>query len=249
LLKVNQEVSAVIWNFPCHPTSLPQRNTFDAHYVGEVRQHLRNIYGKNLPFLFLQGFSGDLRPPSQVVKTSNFAERIRKALFGSWFKDFEEEEYTKWVESILGEIDQAITDLELKPTDSKPIQVQGNLITVPESKFASSSSPSLNEVDFQILDFELFAFIGISAELVYAYQEFLDKLPTEKTLIGVGCIGNVFGYIPTTQMQKEGGYEAVDYFPYFNLDKLDINLEENVKSHLKDLLFLQNLENNSNEST
>jgi hypothetical protein len=247
LLKANQEVSAVIWNFPCHPTSLPQRDAFDAHYVGEVRQHLRNIYGKNFPFLFLQGFSGDLRPPSQVIKTSNFVEWIRKTLFGSWFKDFEEAEYAKWVDSILREIDQAIIDLEQKPTDSKPIQVQGNLISVPELNFASSSSPSPNEVDFQILDFELFALMGVSAELVYAYQEFLDELPTEKTLIGVGCIGNVFGYIPTTQMQKEGGYEALDYFPYFNLEKLDRNLEENVKNHLKNLFFLQNSKNNSKE--
>jgi len=247
LLTANQEVSAVIWNFPCHPTSLPQRNKFDAHYVGEVRNHLRKIYGKNLPFLFLQGFSGDLRPPSQVLKTSNFKEWIRKSFFGSWFKDFEEAEYAKWVDSILREVDQAIIDLEQKPTDSKPIQVQGNLISVPESKFASSLSPSASEVDFQILDFELFALIGVSAEVVYAYQEFLDKLSIEKTLIGVGCIGNVFGYIPTAQMQNEGGYEAQDYFPYFNLNKLDINLEENVKSYLKDLLFLQNSENNSKE--
>jgi hypothetical protein len=94
-------------------------------------------------------------------------------------------------------------------------------------------------VDFQILDFELFALIGISAEVVYAYQGFLDKLPIEKILIGVGCMGNVFGYMPTAQMQKEGGYEALDYLPFFNLDKLDMDLEKNVKSYLKELSFLQ----------
>jgi hypothetical protein len=247
LLMVNQEVSAVIWHFPCHPTSLPRRDAFDAHYVGEVRSYIRNIYGRDLPFIFLQGFSGDLRPPSQVIKTSNFQEWIRKLLFGSWFKDFEEEEYAQWVNGILREIDQAVKNLNQQPAELKPIQIQGNLISVPQSKLALSLNPSPSEIKFQILDFEQFALIGASAELVYAYQEFLDKLPTEKTLIGVGCLGNVFGYIPTSEMQKAGGYEALDYFPFFNLKKLDGNLEENVKNYFSNLLFLENSKNDSKE--
>jgi hypothetical protein len=92
------------------------------------------------------------------------------------------------------------------------------------------------KIVFQTLDFEAFALVGVSAEMVYPYQEFLNNLSPEKILIGVGCLGDVFGYMPTAKMQKEGGYESLEYFPFFNLKSLKLNVEASTKYYLKKVL-------------
>jgi len=228
----------VIWNFPCHPTSLPAREKFDAHFIGEVRNYIRIKYGKEIPVVFIQGFSGDLRPPSHVQKTRSFSEWIRKNIFGSWFRDFEEIEYQNWVTRILLELDGPLEEL-MNRRSSIINRVTSNQVSVPLADFAQAASQLGDmKVVFQTLDFDIFALVGVSAEMVYSYQEFLNNLSPEKILIGVGCLGNVFGYMPTSKMQKEGGYEALDYFPFFNLKSLKLNVEESTEHYLRKVLDL-----------
>ncbi len=235
LILITQQdlITAVIWNFPCHPTSLPVREKFDAHFIGEVRNHVRNRIGKEIPFVYLQGFSGDLRPPSHVQKARNIKELIRKTIFGSWFRDFEEIEYKNWVNEILSELDKPYDELR-KRRSSNANRVSSKKISVPLSDFAQLTYQSEDKkIVFQTLDFDVFAIVGVTAEMVYQYQEFLNGLSSEKILIGVGCLGNVFGYMPTSEMQREGGYEALEYFPYFDLKSLKSNVEGNTKDYLR----------------
>src|ERR1700719_2493838 len=60
--KLSGEPSAVIWNYACHPTDFPGFLQVSAEYPGIVRSRLRSQLG-DIPVLFLQGFSGDVRPP------------------------------------------------------------------------------------------------------------------------------------------------------------------------------------------
>ena len=236
LLTQKDLITAIIWNFPCHPTSLPVREKFDAHFIGEVRNHIRMRNGREIPFIFLQGFSGDLRPPSHVVNTRNFKEWIRKNFFGSWFRDFEEFEYKNWVSGILSEFDDSYEELRNRHSFNTN-KVSSTQISVPLSDFAQLAYELEDrKIVFQTLDFEAFALVGVSAEMVYPYQEFLNNLSPEKILIGVGCLGDVFGYMPTAKMQKEGGYESLEYFPFFNLKSLKLNVEASTKYYLKKVL-------------
>ena len=44
-----------------------------------------------------------------------------------------------------------------------------------------------------------------------------SKLAIPKTIITVGCVGSVFGYLPTDKLIEEGGYESKDFFSGFAL--------------------------------
>lgn len=229
-----EQLKAIIWIYPCHPTSLPRRDKFDAHFIGETRKLFRQKFGDKIPIIFMQGFSGDLRPPSHVIRSQNVIDLMRKSIFGSWFQDFEEEEYTQWINKIFEEVKTALTDLNVY--ESKNMQVISQHRASEIGNFANLAVDATKFLDFYLIDFSEFALVGISAEVVYQYQLYLDKLSLQKPIIGVGCVEDVFGYLPTEKMLEEGGYESKDSFEFFGITSLKINIENEVKSQIQYLL-------------
>jgi hypothetical protein len=45
----------------------------------------------------------------------------------------------------------------------------------------------------------------------------LKRLRAPASVIPVGCVGDVFGYLPTSEMVPQGGYEAQGFLPRFGL--------------------------------
>ena len=237
LLKdIDGNVAAVIWHFPCHPTSLPNTNRFSSHFIGEIRQHFRSIYHHSTPFIFLQGFSGELRPPSHVGKPKNIYEFLRKILFGSYFKDFDNDGYFLWVENIKDELDKALSTMKSSLIHKNKVSL--HRFEIPIGEFGELGHQSERNVTFMKLSLGQIILIGVTAELVYDYQLYLNQLSKEEILIGVGCVEDVFGYIPTRKMQKEGGYESRDYLPYFGMKNLNLDIEIKTKSYLEKILNL-----------
>lgn len=232
------EVVALMWHYSCHPTSLPKKTAFDAHFIGSVRNHLRKKHGRDLPFVFLQGFSGDLRPPSHIRKYT-VRSLLRKVIFGPWFEDFSENQYTEWIQKIILEI-QSIDNLDkncgmnsenFDLVKSKRLEIALQELATP----TSSNEEKKETVVFHKVDFGIFALIGVSAEVVHDYQTYLDNLEYSGQLLGVGCLGSVFGYIPTAKMLQEGGYESEGYFRYFGIRSLASDIEEKTKFFLREL--------------
>jgi|GEM_PF-3937832 len=60
---VSGDSTAIIWSFPCHPTSFYEPQSASAEYPGWVRNKVREKYGKDCAVLFFQGASGDVRSP------------------------------------------------------------------------------------------------------------------------------------------------------------------------------------------
>jgi hypothetical protein len=58
---------------------------------------------------------------------------------------------------------------------------------------------------------------GVSAELVVSYVERLRRLRASAVTIPVGCLDGVPGYIPTSEMVPQGGYEAATFMPLFGV--------------------------------
>ena len=238
LLKdVDGNVAAVIWHFPCHPTSLPYTDRFSSHFIGEIRQHFRSIYHHSVPFIFLQGFSGELRPPSHVAKPKNIYEFLRKIIFGSYFKDFDNDGYFLWVKNIKDELDKALSAMK-SPLVHKKNKVSLHRFEIPIREFGETNHQSEGSVNFIKLSLGQIILIGVTAELVYDYQLYLNQLSMEEILIGVGCVEDVFGYIPTRKMQNEGGYESKDYLPSFGIKNLNSDIEIKTKSYLEKIVDL-----------
>ena len=58
---------------------------------------------------------------------------------------------------------------------------------------------------------------GLSAEVAVEYVELLRKLRAPARVIPVGCVGDVYGYLPVDAMVPEGGYEVRGFVPRFGL--------------------------------
>jgi len=66
-----------------------------------------------------------------------------------------------------------------------------------------------------------FLFIAISAEPVVEYASSLRDAFPEETVIPVGYIDGVIGYLPTSNMLDEGGLEVVS--PGYSLEHVRFN--------------------------
>jgi hypothetical protein len=233
-------LKAIIWHFPCHPTSIPYEGKFDSGYIGQIRNRYRIQRNAEIPFIFLQGFSGDLRPPSHFSKTKNLLDNVRKLLFGSWFIDFTHERYESWLSDIgreiLDENGNLESNLQIKATGS---EIESRLVKIPSSDLYISKKGDERYVEFARLTIGEIEIIGVEAEVVSEYQLFLNELSFGKALIGVGCMGDVFGYLPTRKQIREGGYESRGYLKYFELKKLNSQIETKTKSTISKLLKSQ----------
>jgi hypothetical protein len=199
-----QEV-AVFWQYSCHPTSLPEGKSHSSHYIGEVRKKFRESIGTEIPFLFGQGFSGDLRPPADSTKYRKLKSRIRHLLIGSWFRLFSESEYFDWHTMIYREFSKAYD--ESSPLFKKiamPPNVKVISNSIPISHFAIPTREYNQVVTLRKIDFGGVVLLGISAELVQDYQLHLQTLDLNIPIIGISCIDDVFGYAPTQAMMLEG---------------------------------------------
>lgn len=236
----SEGIKAVIWHFPCHPTSIPYEGKFDSGYIGQIRNRYRMKKNIKIPFIFLQGFSGDMRPPSNIIKTNRLIEKIRKLIFGSWFIDFTHEQYERW----LSDIEKEISDSNGSLVDHLQIETKNNkidskLIQIPSSELFISKKVEKKCVEFARLTIGQIEIIGVEAEVVSDYQLFLNEINFGKTVIGAGCMGDVFGYLPTQKQIKEGGYESRGFLKFFELKKLNNQIEIKIKRVLLRLLELQ----------
>jgi hypothetical protein len=75
---------------------------------------------------------------------------------------------------------------------------------------------------------------GLSAEVAVEYVELLRKLRAPALVIPVGCVGDVYGYLPVDAMVPEGGYEVRGFVPRFGLSGRFV---PNVTSIVEEKLF------------
>jgi hypothetical protein len=197
---------AILWSYACHPVAFPHRGQVSADYPGIVRQRFRQNSSSELPVLFLQGFSGDLRPPSYpgsgFMEDENPGVLPRKRRFGV----FNVEQYRKWASSLADEVvsvDGLANRRSLQPAlEWKESRI--DLDKILEGK--ETTGPPLHAVRLSIgKELEM---IGLSAEVTSPYLEVVRRRFVGAETVPIGCVGPVFGYLPSDQMLKEGGFES-----------------------------------------
>jgi hypothetical protein len=204
----------VLWSYACHPVAFPRPLDVTAEFPGVVRQALRDRFGPDLPVIFLQGFSGDLRPPATIEAGRHPGRRIGNLFQGAPLGRFSEAGYECWSRSLAETVATLASSVEFR--ELAPA-LRHRTVSLPLSRLieGDGAEQTLSVARLELADdLQLFT---LSAEVVAEYGHHLRKVFPEVHTIPVGCVGDVFGYLPTANMVREGGYEAEDFFRPFSL--------------------------------
>ena len=230
--KLNGQPSAVIWNYACHPTDFPGVLQVSAEYPGIVRSRLRSQLG-DIPVLFLQGFSGDVRPPFSG-RSAGIAGFARRVLVGPQFRQPQRREWEEWSNSLA----ESVASFARSP--GRTLQIDSLLIKrieVPENDFAAGGRGDKSLI-WHLIDCGGFRIVGINAEPVVEYRRLLEKsFCGKEPLLTVGCLDQPICYLPTDNMIPEQGYEVEGFRSLFNFGaRFQNQLQDSVIRRLKEAL-------------
>ncbi|MEK9727559.1 MAG: hypothetical protein VW397_05585 [Candidatus Margulisiibacteriota bacterium] len=231
LVKKNSHyVMAIMWNFACHPVMYHSQLNVSSHFPGDIRTKIRDK-NQGIPVVFLQGFSGDIRPLN-TEKPITYKEKILARLNQeNEFKSFTKDSYSTWVNKLNEQVVNCLSKGEILNSKLK-IRIM---------KFNQDEILAHGQGDIYMHFIELsdkHLILGVSAEVVSSYAMKLQQSYPEKKIVPVGCMGSVFGYWPSSKMLNEGGYEVVGFKSKFGLNaKFKSKALENVFfKHTKQIL-------------
>ncbi|THD52945.1 MAG: hypothetical protein E8A46_12055 [Bradyrhizobium sp.] len=203
---IRGESIAVVWHYTCHPSGFPVEK-ISADYPGIVRQALRQRFGKDTASIFLQGFTGDIRPVSGA-RPPGLMPLVRRAVQGPCFYDMKIENWRGWAKSISNGVMQAI-DAATSIEDDVPMS--GRIASTTLDKVMSGGSRN-RLVEVQHLHCFGERILAVSAEPLLGLK---DICPTESLLVGYSR--DVFGYWPREMQLGLGGYEVNGFKDWFGV--------------------------------
>ncbi|HVB83097.1 MAG TPA: hypothetical protein VNE82_24505 [Candidatus Binataceae bacterium] len=202
--------SAMVWNYACHPTEFPGLLQVSAEYPGIVRSRLRAEFGA-IPVLFLQGFSGDVRPPfsGRAPGIAGFVQRI---LVGPQFRRPLGREWEQWSNSLA----ESVASFARSPRQTLGTgSLKLKRIEVPEHELAAGGSGDKSLI-WHLVECGGFRIVGVNAEPVVDYRRQLEECFSGKPLLTAGCLDQPICYLPTDKMIPERGYEVEGFRSLFN---------------------------------
>lgn len=210
---------AAFWNYACHPVAGPRSNSVSAHFPGEVREAIRAAEtSERLPVLYFQGFSGNTRP-SASTEVHSVRRRVRQLLSGPLFENMTESSYGRWAQGLASVVLRARASEEPVATD----EICVSRVERPASEFYEPAGLPVSFVGLRLgRDFQL---VGVSGELVAEYADLVRERSGARYVMCAGCIDQPFGYVPTTEMIAQGGYEAGGFCKSFSLENLNPKIE------------------------
>lgn len=217
------KIYGALWIMPCHPISNPNPAEISADYVGTVRSRYRAKHQRakcELPFLFLQGASGDLRAPSFGLKKNKTVKGfLINVVFGRTFRRFSEHEKDAWVRALERELERST--VVAKPTPQIPsCELATRRRQIPLATFFESDISDRN-ISLHLVSIDNLTLCGISGEPTWEVRnELLSGIASGANLITVvGCIDDSFGYVVSSKQARWGGYEVDGYLKPFSLNR------------------------------
>jgi hypothetical protein len=216
--------AAEVWSAALHPTGYPSRDGVSANFPGRVREAIRKDAGPDVAVAFLQGFSGDIRP-----NTPSTPLGLRRLLRGKQFVAFTPMQYNAWADGLV----QSVRSVKFAPVQGEGI----SSVRTPVNREVfvhSAVGPRSGWVHgIRLGDLAL---VGVPSEVVVEYSSSLEIQKNEnaglKHVWGIGCIDHVWGYSPTQSMLAEGGYESVGFCTVFGVDRVNPNVESELRQAL-----------------
>jgi hypothetical protein len=196
---------ALIWRYACHPVAFPHKMSVSAEYPGVVRNAIRRECGRTCPVIFWQGFAGDIRPTLTAAPSIGRIPGI--ILRGPKFGNAPAEAWYAWSQDLAERVAGAVRPQDAGVALDKEFTTAS--YSAPVSQFISGTSTT-KMLRVQRLSFgSSLTVVFVSAEVV---AEHVDKLAVlGRDVIGVGYAGDVFGYLPTDEQVRLGGYETADW--------------------------------------
>lgn len=197
-------VGAICWSFACHPNTFPGIDSVSAEYPGRVRQFLRGRFGP-IPVLFWQGFSGNINPYRMIESGANGVAQ------SSQFVAPTLSQWERWADSLAEVVRRTVATEGSKI--SGPVVCQVRSMSVRELGLRSDK-----RLTYQSISLGTDVVVcGLSAEVAVEYVDQLRAALPPTAVIPVGCIGDVFGYLPVDEMIGGGGYEVRGFLQRFGL--------------------------------
>lgn len=206
---LNSRVIARLWRFGCHPVSFPNITAVSADFPGVVRSRLRRD-DPQLPVLFFQGFSGDVRP--RIKTAFSMKDWLRRVK--NWLRRVKVQEEPRfpavaapawhtWAERLA----ELVNCIQLQPLNG-PYSVAAAETRQAGAALVDGANGKMLRI--QKLSCGTLTFFSVNAEVASIRSDSLanDVWP-------ISCAGDVIGYWPTTAQTIEGGYEGAGWAPIF----------------------------------
>jgi hypothetical protein len=220
---------AVLWNYACHPTGWPEMLSVSSEFPGTVRRLLRARHG-GIPVLFLQGCSGDTRPPFRRRMRSALA-LVRRALAGPQFGTPSLDEWHAWATGLGGCVLEA--DSLAAPSDVSRVSHARVPLMMDE---LAHGHPDATILWMHAVEFGDIRIVGFSAEPVAGIARIVRGVFGPTKLLLAGCMDQTYGYLPVDSMLREGGYEVVGFREPFAFEgSYTTGIDERVERALHDL--------------
>lgn len=208
----DSRVLAEVWSTPIHPTSFFETQSVSSDYPGEVRRQVRSSVGSEIPVLFFQGFSGDIRPDTPTITRG---DEIR-------FGRFNHQQWQDWCDELFITFGR----IQLKPLHISEAFVWRE--TLPVSDYFSGEIP-VSEGHLHVISLgKKWGLVGFPFEMSHAWGRKISR----KVPFGawkVSCIDHVFGYFPLNTQRFFGGYEPKQSWRHFGIDGIKFHAFRNIK--------------------
>lgn len=201
----------VFMTWPCHATSRSRPDNLSADFIGTLRTTVREFLGCAIPVLYFPGMSGDIRPDFSGLKFGKSLFYPHPMQVGFNVPTAKEEQ--RFDQHL---VDAAMTALSKRPKSRPFGQVLVQSLEVPVSRILQGADPSVM-LRMQHLFLGGLNIFGVGAEVTSSWSRHFGLFGTEETLIVSGCVGPVFGYLPTNEQISEGGYEVDGFRSSFGL--------------------------------
>ena len=196
--------------WPCHATSRADGSVSSADFIAPLRQAIRDRLGRTLPVVFFPGASGDIRPA--FWQGRSLKQWLYPYPFQRTFTLPSPRTEAEFDESIRATVDAILTArmTRLAFTDSVLSYSE-----FPLSDFMTDANDQTVPLYRAVLGgVEI---TGVGAELSMGWTAELDYVQKPEKNILSGCVGRVFGYLPTEEQIPKRGYEVDGFRKAFDI--------------------------------
>jgi len=231
--KEDEEPEVFLVNYACHPVSLGINFEISADYPGKLCSLMEKKYPNSL-CLFLQGCCGDINPYSKE-RGFSLTERMAKKLFeevervrkcSESLRDMDIKGLILPVKLPLGdlpsreELKKEKRELEKKIEKAKEEEMgilEAHLDWIERALKEEKGKERFIPAEIQILSLGSVALVGIPGEVFSEIGMRIKRgSPFPYTFV-IGYANGCYGYIPTREAFKEGGYEVEEAYKYYGI--------------------------------
>jgi hypothetical protein len=215
---------ACIFGASCHPTTMSHDNYLvSAEFPGAAREIIEDRIGA--PALFLQGIGGDVKPrlvaEEETFRSGTFAdvEAVGKELAGDVFRVLDEH-----MQPLGVSLRHALKRFPIPLAPGWDEAVYRNYLGEEHPPYRRawaerwlenlrSGEPSPHELSMTLSILELspdLQLLGVAGELLTDMGMKLKRFFPQVTVLPLGYSNGRTGYIPDSNVLREGGYEALE---------------------------------------